>query len=222
MKRRGNVMIRAQVTYRKPASAAAAAETLDGSELDGSKLDVKQHVPKRFLQGEQKGGSGTQPNDDATENDGNGNDEAHHDDQHDENNAGAGDGESSAADGGNATSGATLKAKRSKPGAPRRPKSKPAKGEPSETVLYVSHLAYSVNNDKLMELFAPYNVKSAQVVYNRFRPRQSRGFAFVDFHSKQDQEKAMAEKNGTELMGRTLNVTSTSVSYTHLTLPTKA
>ena len=94
VKRRGNVMIRAQVTYRKPVSAAAAAETLDGSELDGSKLDVKQHVPKRFLQGEQKGGSGTQPNDDATENDGDGNDEAHHDDQHDENNAGAGEMES--------------------------------------------------------------------------------------------------------------------------------
>ena len=89
----------------------------------------------------------------------------------------------------------------------RKPKSKPARGEPSETMLYVSHLAYSVNNDTLMELFSPYNVKSANVVYNRFRSSKSRGFAFVDFHTHEDQQRAMAEKNGLELMGRVLNVT---------------
>lgn len=91
--------------------------------------------------------------------------------------------------------------------APREPK--PATGEASDTMLFVSHLSYSVTSKTLMEFFAPYEVKSAHVVRKREHPRQSRGFAFVNFASHEMQQKALSEKQGAELHGRAMRTTGT-------------
>ena len=100
---------------------------------------------------------------------------------------------------------------------PRSEKAKTSiKGIPSNTLLYVSHLSYSVNNDTLMEFFAPYGVKSAKVIRHRHRPSLSRGFAFVDFSSHENQQKAMLEKNGVELHGRSISITGMFLSYDRL------
>ena len=177
IQRRGALSIKCQAAYKNATSAATAAETLNGAELDGSKLIVSLHEPKQRQSSAAKSTDAEQ--------------------EEDKQKSQPADQQASNA----AATGSTKKK------SIRKPKSKPARGEPSETMLYVSHLAYSVNNDTLMELFSPYNVKSANVVYNRFRSSKSRGFAFVDFHTHEDQQRAMAEKNGLELMGRVLNVT---------------
>ena len=185
VQRRGALSIKCQAAYKNATSAATAAETLNGAELDGSKLSVSRHEPKQRQSSAAKSTDAEQEEDKQ---------KSQPADQQ------ANDAAPQPASNAAAT-GSTKKK------SIRKPKSKPARGEPSETMLYVSHLAYSVNNDTLMELFSPYNVKSANVVYNRFRSSKSRGFAFVDFHTHEDQQRAMAEKNGLELMGRVLNVT---------------
>lgn len=185
VKRRGALSVRCQAAYKNATSAASAAETLNGAELDGSKLSISRHEPKQWQPSAAKSTDAVQEDDEQ--------DSQPMDQQASE---AAPEPLSKAAAAGS-----------NKKKSVRKPKSKPARGEPSETMLYVSHLAYSVNNDTLMELFSPYNVKSANVVYNRFRSSKSRGFAFVDFHTHEDQQRAMAEKNGLELMGRVLNVT---------------
>lgn len=88
-------------------------------------------------------------------------------------------------------------------------KTKAARGSPSKTLLYVSHLAYSVQNADLMELFSPYPAVSANIVYHRQQPKHSRGFAFVDFPNEEAQQKALAELNGKEFHGRIIAISGT-------------
>ncbi|WFD01493.1 hypothetical protein MOBT1_000158 [Malassezia obtusa] len=78
-------------------------------------------------------------------------------------------------------------------------KAKAAQGVPSKTLLFVSHLSYSVRNEDLMELFSAYPAVSANIVYHRQHPKHSRGFAFVDFPNETAQQKALAENNGKEV-----------------------
>lgn len=80
---------------------------------------------------------------------------------------------------------------------------------PSQTMLFVSHLSYSVRDKDLMEHFREYPVLSAQVVYHRQNPRHSRGFAFVNFATHEAQLKALEEKNESELAGRKMKVAGT-------------
>ena len=91
-----------------------------------------------------------------------------------------------------------------KPKAPK--KAKEAQGVPSKTLLFVSHLSYSVKNEDLMELFSAYPAVSANIVYHRQQPKHSRGFAFVEFPNEEAQQKAMAENNGKEVHGRTIAI----------------
>lgn len=91
-----------------------------------------------------------------------------------------------------------------KPKAPK--KAKEAQGVPSKTLLFVSHLSYSVKNEDLMELFSAYPAISANIVYHRQQPKHSRGFAFVGFPNEEAQQKALAENNGKEVHGRTIAI----------------
>lgn len=177
-KRGGSQTIKTQAMFKRPSEAATAVESLDGKELDGNKINIIQYIPKKERDARSKSGDTVGEQDSQMATN-------------------------------QANENATLVSKEVKKKHPTAHKTRPrlAKGEPSDTMLYVSHLAYSVDDNALMELFAPYNVKSANVVYNRYRPKQSRGFAFVDFHTHDDQQRAMAEKNGLELSGRVLNVT---------------
>ena len=76
--------------------------------------------------------------------------------------------------------------------------------EPSTTMLYVSNLPFSVDDEQLREVFSDYDVTSAYVAVRR--NGRSKGFGFVSFGSSGEQQKALEKADGLELDGRTLNV----------------
>lgn len=70
--------------------------------------------------------------------------------------------------------------------------------------LYVSGLNFKMTNDELRILFEQYGeVSSAKIINDKMTGR-SRGFGFVEMNS--GAETAMSELNGTEVMGKTINV----------------
>jgi len=72
--------------------------------------------------------------------------------------------------------------------------------------LFVGNLAFSTTSQDLEALFASVGTcESAAVVADRDTGR-SRGFGFVEMSSASEAQKAIAELNGKELQGRTLNV----------------
>jgi RNA recognition motif-containing protein len=72
--------------------------------------------------------------------------------------------------------------------------------------IYVGSLPYSVNEQKLAELFAPYGtVTSVKIISDKYSG-QSKGFGFVEMDSSEEAQKAITALNGTQLEGRTLVV----------------
>ena len=72
--------------------------------------------------------------------------------------------------------------------------------------LYVGNLAFQTSSDDLQELFAQAGtVESASVVEDRETGR-SRGFGFVEMSSNEEGQAAIAQFNGKEVNGRSLNV----------------
>jgi RNA recognition motif-containing protein len=68
------------------------------------------------------------------------------------------------------------------------------------TKLFVGNLNWSVDSAKLSEVFSAYGtVESANVI-------EGKGFGFVEMSGQQEAEDAKKALNGTQLMGRTLNV----------------
>jgi len=74
------------------------------------------------------------------------------------------------------------------------------------TKLYVGNLSYETTEDTLRELFAGVGeVDSVTLITDRHSGR-SKGFAFVEMSKEEDAKTAIAQLNGTEVDGRTLNV----------------
>ena len=72
--------------------------------------------------------------------------------------------------------------------------------------IYVGNLSFDVDDSALKAAFAVHgDVSSAQVVMDRETGR-SRGFGFVEMASAEQAKAAIAALNGTDLMGRALNV----------------
>ena len=72
--------------------------------------------------------------------------------------------------------------------------------------LYVGNLSYDMNDDSLRETFASLGkVDSAQVVKD-MQTGRSKGFGFVEMSNGQEAQAAIAKLNGSEVMGRKLNV----------------
>src|SRR3989344_5259050 len=72
--------------------------------------------------------------------------------------------------------------------------------------VYVGNLPFSVDDEKLRELFAPFgDIEEVQVIKDKFSGR-SKGFGFVTFANKEDAEKAIAKMNDKETEGRNLKV----------------
>ncbi len=68
------------------------------------------------------------------------------------------------------------------------------------TKLFVGNLSYSVDREKLKEMFAEYGeVANVNII-------EGKGFGFVEMVTREGAEKAKAGLNGTQLQGRTLNV----------------
>ena len=72
--------------------------------------------------------------------------------------------------------------------------------------LYVGNLAYSIGEDELKQLFAPYGqVESANVITDR-DTGQSKSFGFVEMPAAAEAQAAIAGLNGKEMNGRALTV----------------
>jgi RNA recognition motif-containing protein len=72
--------------------------------------------------------------------------------------------------------------------------------------LYVGGLPYSVAEEKLQEIFAPYGtVEAARVITDKYTG-QSRGFGFIEMSSSAEAQQAIQALNGSQLEGRQLVV----------------
>ena len=72
--------------------------------------------------------------------------------------------------------------------------------------VYVGNLPYSIDSDKLKELFSAHGeVTEAVVISDRYSGR-SKGFGFVTFADDDGAKKAIEEMNGKEFDGRELKV----------------
>lgn len=71
--------------------------------------------------------------------------------------------------------------------------------------IFVSSLNFRARKEDLIELFSAYGeVTSARIILNK-ETHRSRGYGFVEM-SEEDGLKAIEALNGTEHMGRTINV----------------
>lgn len=72
--------------------------------------------------------------------------------------------------------------------------------------IYVGNLTYSMTEDSLRELFAPFGeVTSVKIIKDRLTDR-SRGFGFVEMENKDEAESAIQKIDGTEVEGRNMKV----------------
>ena len=72
--------------------------------------------------------------------------------------------------------------------------------------LYVGNLSYDMTEDQLRQTFEVFGkVDSVRLVTNRFN-NKSKGFAFVVMPNRPEAEKAIAEMNDKEVMGRPMRV----------------
>jgi len=72
--------------------------------------------------------------------------------------------------------------------------------------VYVGNLPYSVDSDKLKEIFSAHGeVTEAVVISDRYSGR-SKGFGFVTFADDDGAKKAIEEMNGKDFEGRELKV----------------
>jgi RNA recognition motif-containing protein len=72
--------------------------------------------------------------------------------------------------------------------------------------VYVGNLPWSVDSNKLKDMFSVFgDVTEATVIMDKFSGR-SKGFGFVTFANKEDAEKAISEMNEKEVEGRNLKV----------------
>ena len=72
--------------------------------------------------------------------------------------------------------------------------------------IYIGNLSYDAGEDDIQTVFAEYgNIKRVFLPTDRETGRK-RGFAFVEMEDDSGEEKAIAELDGAEWMGRTLRV----------------
>lgn len=72
--------------------------------------------------------------------------------------------------------------------------------------IYVGNLGFTVTNEDLKTKFEQYGiVNSANIITDRDTGR-SKGFGFVEMPEKSEAINAISELNGTEFMGRNMNV----------------
>jgi RNA recognition motif-containing protein len=72
--------------------------------------------------------------------------------------------------------------------------------------IYVGNLANQVTEDDLRKAFEAFGqVESANIIKDKFSG-ESRGFGFVQMPSKTEAQSAIEKMNGTDLMGRAINV----------------
>lgn len=72
--------------------------------------------------------------------------------------------------------------------------------------IYVGNMPYSMSEDELRELFAPYGeISSVSVITDKFSG-QSKGFGFVEMPDNSEADQAIKALNDHRLKGRPLKV----------------
>jgi len=72
--------------------------------------------------------------------------------------------------------------------------------------VYVGNLPFSVDNEKLKELFSEFGeMEEVVIISDKFSGR-SKGFGFITFNDEESAKKAIAEMNDKEVEGRKLKV----------------
>lgn len=72
--------------------------------------------------------------------------------------------------------------------------------------VYVGNLPYSVDGEKLKEMFSSYGeIEESTVIQDKFSGR-SKGFGFVTFKDDEAAKKAISEMNDKEIEGRQIKV----------------
>jgi RNA-binding proteins (RRM domain) len=72
--------------------------------------------------------------------------------------------------------------------------------------IFVSSLSFKAKKDDLAQLFAPYGeIISARIILNK-ETHRSRGYGFVEMADEEAGKAAIAALNGSEHMGRIINV----------------
>lgn len=72
--------------------------------------------------------------------------------------------------------------------------------------IYVGNLSYQMDDQTLGDIFAAFGtVESAKIIMDRDSGR-SKGFAFVEMASETDAATAIEKLNGSEQLGRAMNV----------------
>lgn len=71
--------------------------------------------------------------------------------------------------------------------------------------IYVGNLAWTVDEEKLKELFSAYTVTEAVLIKDKFSGR-SKGFGFVTIEDDANAQKAIEELNGKDVEGRELKL----------------
>ena len=85
--------------------------------------------------------------------------------------------------------------------------------------IFISSLSYRARRDDLIALFSPFGeVLSARIIRDR-ETRRSKGYGFVEMNDA-DGEKAIAALNGTEHLGRTINVEPATSTRREFVTPT--
>ncbi len=78
--------------------------------------------------------------------------------------------------------------------------------------IFVSSLSFKTKKEELAELFAPYGeVTSARIILDKVT-RRSKGYGFVEMDNEEQANAAIAALNGTEFMGRTINVAASTTT----------
>ena len=80
-------------------------------------------------------------------------------------------------------------------------KTRPAPADGSIEI-YVGNLSYEMTDAQMLELFTPYGkVNSARIIMNKYNGK-SKGFGFVQMPNREEADKAVAEINDKEYLGR--------------------
>ena len=72
--------------------------------------------------------------------------------------------------------------------------------------LYIGNLPWSVDDNKLNDLFSKYSGLTSAVVIQDRQTGRSRGFGFVEIADDAQADKAISEMNGADVDGRKLIV----------------
>lgn len=72
--------------------------------------------------------------------------------------------------------------------------------------VYVGNLPFTVDQEKLKELFASYGEAEEVIVISDKFSGRSKGFGFITFKDEESAKKAIAEMNDKEIEGRKLKV----------------